>query len=96
MVVRRTLGDADRDHDRGEERRDGKRHALAAEIGLEVEGELVAAGAEGLAREERRRAAPVGVGDGLHDRFAAAIDARKLDRHARGRHAVVGIQHVSR
>src|SRR5688572_19406986 len=53
VVVRLRIRDADADHDRGEEGRIGQGDTLAAEIRLEVEGELVTARPEGTTRKQR-------------------------------------------
>ena len=62
-----------------------------------MKGQLVDAGVEALAGEERRvvRPSALVIAAAISAR-AAAVDEVQLDRHAGGRRAARGVEHVSR
>ena len=97
MVVRRRLGDGETDRHGIEERWLRDRRAPRPKIGADLEDQFVVADGEGLASEQRRLRAPVGVGRGLDQGPGATlVQAGKPDGNARRRPAGHGVQNMGR
>jgi len=95
-VVRGARDDTETDHNLVEKRRIGERQAECAEIIACVEDELVHAGPVFRSGQQRLRGAPVGVGDGLGDRFVLPGDEPvQFDADAGGGSTAREIENVS-
>ena len=97
MIVRVRIGDRELDRYAVEKRRLGEFHAARAKVRRDLEFQPIAADLEGLAFEQRRRRATVGVQDGLRESLHV-IPGEPMERHSNpGSGTAVGrVENVSR
>src|SRR5450830_1798292 len=95
VVILRRIGDTEGEGDFVDEAGGGQGDALGGEIIAGGEHQFVAAGAQGVAFQQRGGAAAVGVGDVLLQQAAFADgDGVQLDAHARAGGAAGGVEDV--
>ncbi len=97
MIVRIRVGDGELDRNAVEERRLGQGHAERAEVRRDLEHQPIATHLEGLAFEQRRGRATVGVqGDSRKNLFAIRVEAVERHDNPCSRAAASRVENMSR